>query len=43
MSSKITYNVSGDEIVIDSSLINTWINIDEDFNVTLNEMLLKSM
>lgn len=35
--SKITYTTSGDEIVIDSSLINTWINIDEDFNVTLNE------
>ncbi|WP_195469108.1 L,D-transpeptidase family protein [Clostridium sp. D43t1_170807_H7] len=41
MSSKITYNVSGDEIVIDSSLINTWINIDEDFNVTLNEDAIK--
>ena len=35
--SKIIYTTSGDEIIIDSSLINTWINIDEDFNVTLNE------
>ena len=35
--SRITYTTSGDEIIIDSSLINTWINIDEDFNVTLNE------
>lgn len=35
--SKITYTASEDEIVIDSSLINTWISIDEDFNVTLNE------
>ena len=35
--SKITYTVSGDEIAIDSSLINTWINIDEDFNVTIKE------
>ena len=34
---KIIYNTSGDQIVIDSSLINTWINIDGDFNVTLNE------
>ena len=37
ITSKITYTTSGDEIVIDSSLINTWINIDGDFNVTLNE------
>lgn len=37
IASKITYTTSGDEIVIDSSLINTWINIDEDFNVTINE------
>lgn len=37
ISSKITYTVSGDEILIDSSLINTWINIDEDFNVTIKE------
>lgn len=37
ITSKINYTTSGDEIVIDSSLINTWINIDEDFNVTLNE------
>ena len=37
MEAKIIYNISGEEIVIDSSLINTWINIDVDFNVTLNE------
>lgn len=37
ISSKIIYTTSGDEIVIDSSLINTWINVDKDFNVTLNE------
>ena len=40
--SRITYTTSGDEIVIDSSLINTWINIDEDFNVTLNEDSIRS-
>lgn len=37
ISAKITYNVSGNEIIIDSSLINTWINIDENFNVSINE------
>ena len=41
ISAKITYNVSGNEVVIDSSLINTWINIDEDFNVTLNEEAIR--
>ena len=41
IAAKITYSVSGNEIVIDSSLISTWINIDEDFNVTLNEDAIK--
>ena len=41
IAAKITYSVSGNEIVIDSSLINTWINKDEDFNVTLNEDAIK--
>lgn len=37
IASKITYNINGNQEVIDGSIINTWINIDEDFNVTLNE------
>ena len=41
ISAKITYNVSGNDIIIDSSLINTWINVDEDFNVTINEEAIR--
>ena len=41
MNSKFTYTTSGDDIVIDSNLISKWINVDEDFNVTLNESAIK--
>lgn len=37
LNSKITYNVNGNEEVIDSSMISSWINIDEEFNVVINE------
>ena len=41
MKSKITYKTADNEIIIDDTLINTWINIDNDFNVNINEEAIK--
>ena len=41
MKSKITYKTADNEIIIDDALINKWINIDDDFNVNINEEAIK--
>lgn len=41
MESKITYKTADNEIIIDDALINKWINIDDDFNVNINEEAIK--
>ena len=41
MKSKITYKTADNEIIIDDTLINKWINIDDDFNVNINEEAIK--
>lgn len=38
---KITYNVNGNEEIIDSSMISSWIDIDEEFNVNINEEAIR--
>lgn len=38
---KITYNVNGNEEIINSSMISSWINIDEEFNVNINEEAIR--
>ena len=35
--SKITYNINGKEEILDGSIINTWINIDDEYKVNLNK------
>ncbi|CDM68188.1 ErfK family protein [Clostridium bornimense] len=35
--SKITYNINGKEEILDGSVINTWINIDNEFKVNLDK------
>ena len=42
VSSKITYTFGDRTEVVDGSLINKWINIDENFGVTLDEKKIKS-
>lgn len=37
MATKITYNFGNREEVLDSSILNEWIKIDKDMNITINE------
>ncbi len=41
MSCKSNLNINESSEVIDGSLINQWIKIDDDFNVSLNEDAIK--
>ncbi|EKQ55524.1 MULTISPECIES: L,D-transpeptidase family protein [unclassified Clostridium] len=42
MSSRITYNYAGQMQVLDGSTIKDWINIDENYNVSLNASIVRN-